>query len=143
MAKKTERYGYMTQAQPPAVQEADAAPKKPVAKKRTVKPARVDVAPAEQVPPTPTQTLLPRAATGAAAALRDPEQFKLPPAQRGRPATEGLQRRGDVEREQMNVRIRGELKRAAAALGAMQGMSLGDVIEQALVDYIKKQQQGE
>ena len=47
-----------------------------------------------------------------------------------------------IEREQLNVSVRPELKRAAAAVGALAGMTLGDVVEAALVAYIKKQQEG-
>lgn len=131
MTKKTtkaDRYSYV---QPTPIQEA--APKKPAkkpaAKKTSPEPAPITV---------PVQ---PSAATGAAAALRDPELFRLPPPQRGRAAAEGVDRRSDVPREQMNVRIRPELKRAAASLAGLQGVTLGDVIEQALIDYIKKQQE--
>ena len=81
------------------------------------------------------------ASMAVAAALRDPEQFRLPAPQRGRAAVEGVERRGDVAREQLNVRVRPELKRAAAVLAAMHGGTLGDVVEAALVEYIKQQQE--
>ncbi|GGR75749.1 hypothetical protein GCM10008959_40910 [Deinococcus seoulensis] len=134
MTKKTtkDRYSYV---QPAAVQEA--APKKPARKT----PAKKPTAPVTSPEPAPVAVpVQPSAATGAAAALRDPELFRLPPPQRGRAAADGVQRRGDVEREQMNVRIRPELKRAAASLAGLHGTSLGDVIEAALVEYIRKQQ---
>ncbi|PNY79331.1 CopG family transcriptional regulator [Deinococcus koreensis] len=49
-------------------------------------------------------------------------------------------KRTDVPREQLNVRIRPELKRAAAGLAGLEGMTLGDVVEAALIDYIRQHQ---
>ncbi|MBX8466583.1 hypothetical protein [Deinococcus sp. RIT780] len=132
--KKAARYPYIQPIQPAAVQEAQ--PEKPARKTRAKK---ASVPEPERAPEsTPVQS---STATGAVAALRDPELFRLPPPQRGRAAAEGVDRRSDVPREQMNVRIRPELKRAAASLAGLQGISLGDVIEEALIDYIRKQQQ--
>lgn len=77
---------------------------------------------------------------GARAALSNPEAFALPPQQRGRPPKEGRQTplRTEQLREQTNVRLRPELKRAAAMLASGQGLSLGDVIEAALIKYLKE-----
>lgn len=79
-------------------------------------------------------------ATPATDALRNPEAYALPPQQRGRRAADAdttLPRRTDVPREQLNVRIRPELKRAAAGVAGLQGMTLGDVVEAALIAYLK------
>lgn len=73
-------------------------------------------------------------------ALRHPEAYALPPQQRGRRAADAettLPRRTDIPREQLNVRIRPELKRAAAGVAGLQGMTLGDVVEAALIAYLK------
>ena len=69
--------------------------------------------------------------------LADPDSLRLPPQRRGRPdlAAEG---RMAIHREQLNVRVLPELKRSAAAVGALQGITLGDVVEAALIDYIQK-----
>lgn len=77
---------------------------------------------------------------GARAALSNPEAFALPPQQRGRPPKEGRQAplRTEQPREQTNVRLRPELKRAAAMLASGQGLSLGDVVEAALIKYLKE-----
>ncbi|WP_135230669.1 hypothetical protein [Deinococcus fonticola] len=75
---------------------------------------------------------------GAAHALREPGAYALPPQQRGKRAGEGEVRRTDVPREQLNVRIRPELKRAAASVAALQGLTLGDIVETALIEYIRR-----
>lgn len=69
--------------------------------------------------------------------LADPDSLRLPPQRRGRPdlAAEG---RMAIQREQLNVRVLPELKRSAAAVGALQGLTLGDVVEAALIDYIQR-----
>lgn len=78
---------------------------------------------------------------GAAHALQHPDAYALPPSRKGRPG-EGIGRM-DVPREQLNVRVRPELKRAAAALAGLQGRTLGDVVEAALIDYIRQSREGE
>lgn len=69
-------------------------------------------------------------------ALQNPAAYALPPQQRGRRAETAQQKRTDLPREQLNVRIRPELKRAAAGLAGLRGMTLGDVVEAALIDYL-------
>lgn len=69
-------------------------------------------------------------------ALQNPAAYALPPQQRGRRAETAAQKRTDLPREQLNVRIRPELKRAAAGLAGLRGMTLGDVVEAALIDYL-------
>ena len=71
------------------------------------------------------------------AALSEPEAYALPPQRKGKRLEPGI-KRTDVPREQLNVRIRPELKRAAAGLAGLQGMTLGDVVEAALIDYVTK-----
>ena len=70
-------------------------------------------------------------------AFNQPQDFALPPQRRGRRSEPGP-KRTDVPREQLNVRIRPELKRAAAGLAGLQGMTLGDVVEAALIDYLQR-----
>ena len=65
------------------------------------------------------------------------EGLLQPPQQRGKRDTEGTGRMA-IPREQTTLRLRPELKRAAAAAAALQGITLGDLIEQALVDYLSK-----
>lgn len=69
--------------------------------------------------------------------LGDPTTMTLPPQRRGK-RDEAGEGRMAIQREQLNVRVRPELKRAAAAVGALNGMTLGDVVEQALLDYLAK-----
>lgn len=71
-------------------------------------------------------------------ALENPEKYALPPQGRGYAAQHAEVLRSDVPREQTNVRIRSELKRAAQIVAVTRNMSLGDVIEEALIDYLKK-----
>lgn len=73
-------------------------------------------------------------------ALKNPAAYALPPQRKGRRRDEGGLKRTDVPREQLNVRIRPELKRAAAGLAGLQGMTLGDVVEAALIKYLKAAQ---
>lgn len=89
-------------------------------------------------PTTPT----PPAAGSAADALLHPAAYALPAQQRGRRSEEGLVKRTDVPREQLNVRIRPELKRAAAGMAGLQGMTLGDVVEAALIAYLDSKKDG-
>ncbi|WP_407543699.1 hypothetical protein Q0M94_28205 (plasmid) [Deinococcus radiomollis] len=70
-------------------------------------------------------------------ALSNPEAYALPPQRKGKRLEPGV-KRTDVTREQLNVRIRPELKRAAAGLAGLQGMTLGDVVEAALIEYLKQ-----
>lgn len=116
MTRRKGRFSYVEQAAEPEKTEVLAVPSQP---EQIVQQARGD----------------------AADALRHPDAYRLPAQQRGKGAAEGVQRRTDVPREQLNVRIRPELKRAAAGLAGLQGMTLGDVIEEALVEYIKTRQQ--
>jgi hypothetical protein len=90
--------------------------------------------PSEQAAPTETPS--------AKAALSNPEAYALPPQRKGKRLEPGL-KRTDVTREQLNVRIRPELKRAAAGLAGLQGMTLGDVVEAALIEYLKQARTGE
>lgn len=84
-----------------------------------------------------------RLETGTAAdALLHPAAYALPAQQRGRRNEEGLVKRTDVPREQLNVRIRPELKRAAAGIAGLQGMTLGDVVEAALIAYLDSKNDG-
>lgn len=76
-------------------------------------------------------------------ALKNPAAYALPPQRKGRRGDEGGPKRTDVPREQLNVRIRPELKRAAAGLAGLQGMTLGDVVEAALIEYLKAAQEEE
>ena len=69
--------------------------------------------------------------------LGDPDAMTVPPQRRGRPDLAGEGRMA-VEREQLNVRVMPDLKRAAAAMAGLQGITLGDVVEAALVDYLRK-----
>lgn len=73
-------------------------------------------------------------------ALKNPAAYALPPQRKGRRGDESGPKRTDVPREQLNVRIRPELKRAAAGLAGLQGMTLGDVVEAALIEYLKAAQ---
>jgi len=72
-------------------------------------------------------------------ALQNPHAYALPPQRKGK-RDDGTVRRMDVPREQLNVRIRPELKRAAASLAGLQGLTLGDVVEAALIEYITAHQ---
>ncbi len=76
-------------------------------------------------------------------ALQNPAAYALPPQRKGRRVEDGTPKRTDIPREQLNVRIRPELKRAAAGLAGLEGMTLGDVVEAALIDYIRQRQGGE
>ena len=73
-------------------------------------------------------------------ALQNPAAYALPPQRKGRREEDGTLKRTDVPREQLNVRIRPELKRAAAGLAGLEGMTLGDVVEAALIEYIRQRQ---
>lgn len=97
--------------------------------------------------PVQAQTALPTVgapkadlAVAAQAALQNPSAFALPPQRRGwrgaKPGEEEVVKRMDVPREQLNVRVRPELKRAAAARAALSGLTLGDVVEAALIAYL-------
>ncbi|WP_293914828.1 hypothetical protein [Deinococcus sp.] len=70
--------------------------------------------------------------------LVDPAQYALPPQRKGRRTEPGL-KRTDIPREQLNVRIRPELKRAAAGLAGLTGKTLGDVVEAALIEYLSRE----
>lgn len=70
-------------------------------------------------------------------ALQNPAAYALPPQRKGKREHDGVLKRTDVPREQLNVRIRPELKRAAAGLAGLQGMTLGDVVEAALIEYLE------
>ncbi|WP_133161875.1 hypothetical protein [Deinococcus koreensis] len=81
-----------------------------------------------------------KAASDPRHALQNPAAYALPPQRKGRREEDGTVKRTDVPREQLNVRIRPELKRAAAGLAGLEGMTLGDVVEAALIDYIRQHQ---
>jgi hypothetical protein len=72
------------------------------------------------------------------ALLTNPAQYALPPQRKGRRTEPGL-KRTDIPREQLNVRIRPELKRAAAGLAGLTGKTLGDVVEAALIEYLSRE----
>ncbi len=78
-------------------------------------------------------------AGSAADALANPRTYALPPQRKGWRDGKGSGelRRTDVPREQVNVRLRPELKRAAAGLAGLRGMTIGDVIEAALIAYLE------
>lgn len=61
-----------------------------------------------------------------------------PPQRRGRVDAAGEGRMA-IPREQLNVRITPELKRAAGAVAALKGLTMGDVVEQALLKYIQEE----
>lgn len=87
--------------------------------------------------PAPAQ---PIASGGSAAdALANPRTYALPPQHKGWRDGKGSGelRRTDVPRKQVNVRLRPELKRAAAGLAGLRGMTIGDVIEAALIAYLE------
>lgn len=69
-------------------------------------------------------------------ALLNPAAYALPAQRRGKRTEAGVLKRTDMPREQLNVRIRPELKRAAAGLAGLTGMTLGDVVEAALIEYL-------
>lgn len=71
-------------------------------------------------------------------ALENPEKYALPPQKRGYASQRAESLRSDAPREQLNVRVRSELKRAVQIMAAAQNLSLGDIIEEAMIDYIKK-----
>lgn len=73
-------------------------------------------------------------------ALQNPSAFALPAQRRGRRKEDGVIKRTDIPREQLNVRIRPELKRAASGLAGLRGMTLGDVVEAALIEYLRAAQ---
>jgi hypothetical protein len=74
---------------------------------------------------------------GAVDALTNPAAYALPPQRKGKREDDGVLKRTDVPREQLNVRIRPELKRAAAGLAGLRGLTLGDVVETALILYLE------
>lgn len=113
MTRKRPRYGYVPQ-QEEAAQQAE--------------------------PEVIAQQAEPGDVAGAAHALKNPDAYALPPQRKGKRAEEGVARRTDIQREQLNVRIRPELKRAAAARAALEGKTLGDVVEAALIRYLKAAQ---
>ena len=82
------------------------------------------------------------AAGMAADALLRPAAYALPAQRRGKRNEEGVLKRTDVPREQLNVRIRPELKRAAAGLAGLSGKTLGDVVEAALIAYLNSKKDG-
>lgn len=66
------------------------------------------------------------------------EEMVAPPQRRGRVDAAGEGRMA-IPREQLNVRITPELKRAAGAVAALKGLTMGDVVEQALVKYLQEE----
>lgn len=65
------------------------------------------------------------------------EDLLLPPQKRGRKDSEGTGRMA-IPREQTTIRLRPELKRAAAAAAALEGITLGDLIERALIEHLSR-----
>lgn len=65
------------------------------------------------------------------------EGLLQPPQQRGKRDTEGTGRMS-IPREQTTIRLRPELKRAAAAAAALEGITLGDLIERVLVKHLSE-----
>lgn len=72
-------------------------------------------------------------------ALVNPAAYMRPAMKRGRRAAgeEVGVKRTDIPSEQLNVRVRPELKRAAAGYAGLNGMTLGDVVEAALVAFLE------
>lgn len=70
-------------------------------------------------------------------ALEHPEKYALPRKMQGFAAQKAEVIRGDAPREQLNVRVRAELKQAVQILAVTQNLTLGDIVEEALIDYIK------
>lgn len=126
MTGRKNRFGYASQPEEQAV---------------TAQP-EVLAAPDEVPAPALPAVLSQNPQGGAADALVRPDAYALPPQRKGRRASEGETRRTDVPREQLNVRIRPELKRAAASLAGLQGLTLGDVVEAALIEYIRRTREG-
>jgi hypothetical protein len=94
---------------------------------------------ADQVQPDKTGVLaVPAVQATGSAALLNPSAFALPAQRKGKREDDGTPKRTDVPREQLNVRIRPELKRAAAGLAGLQGKTLGDVVEAALIEYLER-----
>ncbi|UQN09812.1 hypothetical protein [Deinococcus sp. QL22] len=81
-----------------------------------------------------------KAATGNAA-LQNPSAFALPAQRKSKRGDDGTLKRTDVPREQLNVRIRPELKRAVAGFAGLQGMT--DVVEATLIDYLERAKSAE
>ena len=100
-------------------------------------PTQAAESPAVAAPATPAAAQ-PAVSGSAADALTNPSDYALPPQRKGWRARKDADelRRTDIPREQLNVRLRPELKRAAASLAGLQGRTIGDVVEAALIAYL-------
>lgn len=126
-------------------------PEKPVEQKEQAKPEMLAVQKQQAMPemlalPKRDKTevkgaTLDSVQSGATNALLNPAAYALPAQRRGKKDEEGILKRTDVPREQLNVRIRPELKRAAAGLAGLRGLTIGDVVEAALIAYLEAAQQ--
>ena len=128
MSKARGRYSYV------------GVPEEPVLPELVVKPAVLAVSAQKEEEKSRRESASPISSAQASAtdALINPAAYALPAQRRGKRNEEGILKRTDVPREQLNVRIRPELKRAAAGLAGLTGMTLGDVVEAALIEYLKQ-----
>ena len=132
MSKAKSRYGYVAPLAEPAV------PASPIQPEVLATPAQKEMKNTlEEGAPS-----IGSAQGSATDALVNPAAYALPAQRRGKRNEEGILKRTDVPREQLNVRIRPELKRAAAGLAGLTGMTLGDVVETALIEYLKQKKAG-
>jgi predicted HicB family RNase H-like nuclease len=134
MTKKG-RYTYLQEEQPEV-------PGKPEVLAQSEKPTKLARDRQSSTPAAPKQTqsetvLKQTGVLALPSLLENPAQYALPPQRKGRRIEPGL-KRTDIPREQLNVRIRPELKRAAAGLAGLTGKTLGDVVEAALINYIEQ-----
>ena len=113
-------------------------PEEPVLPKVTAQPAVLAIPAQKEKKGTRGTGASPLGSAKASAtdALINPAAYALPAQRRGKRNEEGVLKRTDVPREQLNVRIRPELKRAAAGMAGLTGMTLGDVVEAALIEYL-------
>lgn len=134
MTKKSGRFSYAT-APVPVVKE----PKKPARPEEPAKstPQAVPSKPAQPEQLGKLEVLA--QLENPTDALTNPSAYVRPAMKRGRRAAGeevGL-KRTDVPSEQLNVRVRPELKRAAAGYAGLNGLTLGDVVEAALVAFLE------
>lgn len=125
MTKKGGRFSYATE--------------KPAQLTRTVEPAKQAKLEEQAQPVKQAELGVLAQIAGPTDALLNPAAYVRPAMKRGRRAAGedvGV-KRTDVPSEQLNVRIRPELKRAAAGFAGLNGLTLGDVVEAALVEYLE------